>query len=176
MPARSLVFHPAALEAFCAAIAAAQPKPERYCNKCGYFGPDEMHNRPRDGKQCDYLSCPVKKADERGSAEHACTACNAAPGEVCLGIAHSRTAPARAGSEPGLREDSDHAEGVLQAQYCNEYAAQRAEPQGLTEDEIRAAVGADTAYWATSKTWIVSIARAIEAALAARASAGRADK
>lgn len=52
------------LEAFCAALAAAQPKGEKFCNKCGYFGPDEMHNRPRDGKQCDYLSCPVKKADE----------------------------------------------------------------------------------------------------------------
>lgn len=36
--------------------------------------------------------------------------------------------------------------------------------QPLTEGEIQKAVGADAQFWATSKLWIVSIARAIEAA------------
>jgi hypothetical protein len=29
----------------------------RYCNKCGYFGPDTLHERPNGSGQCGYLSC-----------------------------------------------------------------------------------------------------------------------
>jgi hypothetical protein len=29
---------------------------ERFCNKCGYFGPDEQHQRPNGSGQCGYLS------------------------------------------------------------------------------------------------------------------------
>lgn len=36
----------------------AAPSGERYCNKCGYFGPDELHQRPNGTGQCGYLSCP----------------------------------------------------------------------------------------------------------------------
>ena len=36
---------------------------------------------------------------------------------------------------------------------------------GLTEDEVRKSLGADEKYWAESKLWIVSLARAIELAL-----------
>lgn len=43
----------------CAAPLAAQKAPaERYCNKCGYFGPDELHQRPNGTGECGYLSTP----------------------------------------------------------------------------------------------------------------------
>ena len=44
----------------------------RFCNKCGYHGPMETHNRPGDGVVCDYMSrayaAPVSeaKAKEEG--------------------------------------------------------------------------------------------------------------
>lgn len=40
-------------------------QPERYCNKCGYIGPDETHSRS-EGGNCDYIAClPVTRpADE----------------------------------------------------------------------------------------------------------------
>jgi len=28
----------------------------RYCNKCGYAGPQKLHNRPDDSGECDYFS------------------------------------------------------------------------------------------------------------------------
>lgn len=36
---------------------------ERYCNKCGYFGPDEIHNKPGHLYQCGYLSSPIQQPD-----------------------------------------------------------------------------------------------------------------
>lgn len=39
------------------------------------------------------------------------------------------------------------------------------EPVRLTESEIRAAVGADDNFWASSKTWIAAVARAVEEAV-----------
>jgi hypothetical protein len=30
---------------------------QRFCNKCGYSGPDEQHDRPNGSGRCDYLSC-----------------------------------------------------------------------------------------------------------------------
>jgi hypothetical protein len=41
----------------------------------------------------------------------------------------------------------------------------RREWRGLSEEEIKNAVGASAEFWATSALWIKSVARAIEAAL-----------
>lgn len=31
-------------------------KASRFCNKCGYCGPLQTHNRPRDGVMCNYFA------------------------------------------------------------------------------------------------------------------------
>jgi hypothetical protein len=36
------------------------PSPERFCNKCGYFGPDEVHQRPNGSGECHYISTPSR--------------------------------------------------------------------------------------------------------------------
>lgn len=52
-------------ERYAAAIAAT-PAPdavaERFCNKCGYFGPDQLHQRPNGSGECGYLSMPTRAA------------------------------------------------------------------------------------------------------------------
>lgn len=35
---------------------ARQASSERFCNKCGYFGPDMQHDRPNGSGRCGYLS------------------------------------------------------------------------------------------------------------------------
>ena len=37
--------------------------PEYWCNKCGYLGPNQTHDRPNGTGQCGYLGSPTK--DER---------------------------------------------------------------------------------------------------------------
>lgn len=50
-------------------VIATKGAEERFCNKCGYFGPDELHQRPNGTGQCGYLSSPCaapSQAAEKG--------------------------------------------------------------------------------------------------------------
>lgn len=57
--------HARGLLSAAAARLAANPAPkaaERFCNKCGYFGPDQLHQRPNGSGECGYLSMPTRAA------------------------------------------------------------------------------------------------------------------
>lgn len=41
---------------------------ERFCNKCGYWGPDVLHQRPNGSGQCGYLSCLTTPSKEPAGA------------------------------------------------------------------------------------------------------------
>jgi hypothetical protein len=45
--------------------------PQRFCNKCGYFGPNELHQRPNGTGECGYLSCPVPASPAEQAATQA---------------------------------------------------------------------------------------------------------
>ncbi|MDQ0022943.1 hypothetical protein J2X90_000729 [Variovorax paradoxus] len=48
---------------------ATEAERERYCNKCGYFGPDQIHDRPNGSGPCGYLACvrPTPPAPNQGA-------------------------------------------------------------------------------------------------------------
>jgi hypothetical protein len=52
----------AGLRAALAATPAPEAVAERFCNKCGYFGPDQLHQRPNGSGECGYLSMPTSAA------------------------------------------------------------------------------------------------------------------
>lgn len=56
-----------AMESIAAPAAAQPPAPERFCNKCGFFGPNALHQRPNGTGQCDYLSMPTTPAAAQGA-------------------------------------------------------------------------------------------------------------
>jgi len=43
---------------------ASEAVAERYCNKCGYFGPDQWHWKPNGSGECGYLSTPTQRAGD----------------------------------------------------------------------------------------------------------------
>ena len=76
---------------------------ERFCNKCGYFGPDKLHQRPNGTGQCGYLSMPSKVAPPPAGAQQAVAwryRANGAPWEY-------QDKPFFNGGSPGPREEHE---------------------------------------------------------------------
>lgn len=65
-----------------AASAQHVPVDERWCKKCGYLGPDQVHQRPGTSAECHYLSTLIKAGVE-GASDLGRTA-PAAPQEATL--------------------------------------------------------------------------------------------
>lgn len=45
----------------------SESREERFCNKCGYFGPDTLHQRPNGSGECGYLSMLCKRAPQEAA-------------------------------------------------------------------------------------------------------------
>lgn len=49
-----------------------EPKPEFYCNKCGYFGPDQYpHKKSNHHSECGYMASLITAAQPQGEPQSA---------------------------------------------------------------------------------------------------------